>query len=795
MNAIRTWNEILRHERELRGWSQGEVAEALGTDQKVVSRWERGISRPSPYFRKKLIELFGKNAQELGFLDNETLDDDFIGQEKPVDKQTQLSNIPSQETNAAQLSFWSVPYQRNPFFTGREELLVPLYTALHKTGAVAVTQAHALCGLGGIGKTQIVLEYAYRYRDEYQAVFWVKSDTRENLLSDFLALASLLNLPEQHAQDQASVLAAIQHWMQNQTAWLLILDNADDLTFVKKFIVPGSRGHILLTTHAQALGRLANRLNVDVMNPETGALFLLRRAGLTGPDASLDEASEDERTLAGELVREMGGLPLALDQAGAYMEESSYSLASYLNLYRKERLALLKRRGGIIEDHPEPVAATWSISFDEVERVSRISADLLRLCAFLNPDVIPEELLRKGASVLGPNLAAVGGSDLVLNEAIEDLRRFSLIRRHADFQMLSLHRLVQIVLKETMNPETQRIWVDRAVRAMHLTFPAHVEPRCWEACQRLLPQVQNCSLLIEEWTLRSPEAALLLHQTAYYLRERGGYTEAEALYRQALTIREESVGSGHLDTAQSAYNLARLYVDQGRYVDAEQLYLRSLATRERVHGPEHPAIAQCLNSLALLYWFWGHYEQSEALYLRALPMYQQLLGPEHPDTAHCMNNLALLYVTQAKFAEAERLHQQVLSIRQAVLPSAHPDTAQSLQNLACLFLAQGNPNNYLEAEQLLLQSLAMREQVLGPDHPQTAKSLHNLALLYEAKGNYAEAEQLYQRVLDIRERALGKANPKTLATVEDYAALLRKMQQDDKAVRLQARLMLSEAAP
>jgi tetratricopeptide (TPR) repeat protein len=698
-------------------------------------------------------------------------------------------------TSSAVSSFWSVPYQRNALFTGREELLAQLHTALHKNGTVAITQAHALCGLGGIGKTQIVLEYAYRYRDEYQAVFWVKSDTRENLLSDFLALATLLNLPEQYAQDQATTVVAIQRWMQQQTAWLLIFDNADDLTFVRNFIAPGYRGHILLTTRAQALGRLAHRLDVEIMSPETGALFLLRRAGLIGPDASLDDVSDEELDLAFELVRELGGLPLALDQAGAYMEESPYSLAGYLLLYHKEQSALLKRRGGLIEDHPESVATTWSLSFDGVERVNPAATDLLRLCAFLDPDAIPEELLREGAAALGPVLAPIAVDDLGLNQAIGALWRYSLIRRHTASQMLSLHRLVQVVLKETMNPELQRIWVDRTICAMHLAFPAHVEPGCWDTCQRFLPQVQNCSQLIEQWALRSPEAAALLHQAAYYLGERGGFAEAEALYLKALAIREESLGPDHLDTSQSAYNLARLYADQGRYGDAEQLYLQVLATRERAFGPEHPAIAQCLNSLALLYWFWDRYEQSEELYLRALPMYQQLLGPEHPDTAHCMNNLGLLYVTQAKYTEAERLHRQVLITRQAILPPAHPDTAQSLQNLACLYMAQGDPNNYAEAEQLLLQSLSMREQVLGPNHPQTAKSLHNLALLYEAKGNYAEAEQLYLRVLVIRERTLGKANPKTLATVEDYAALLRKIHREEKAVQLQARLKLPEAAP
>src|SRR5712691_7282674 len=208
-------------------------------------------------------------------------------------------------TSTVESACWNIPYQRNPFFTGREELLLLLSTALHKNGRGTITEAYALCGLGGIGKTQIVLEYAYRYRDEYQAVFWVKSDTRENLRSDFLALATHLNLPEQHARDQAATVRAIQRWMQQQTAWLLIFDNADDLTLVRDFIAPGSRGHILLTTRAQALGRLARRLDVEIMSPETGALFLLRRADLIDPDASLDKVSDEELSLAFELVREL----------------------------------------------------------------------------------------------------------------------------------------------------------------------------------------------------------------------------------------------------------------------------------------------------------------------------------------------------------------------------------------------------------------------------------------------------------------------------------------------------------
>jgi tetratricopeptide (TPR) repeat protein len=697
-------------------------------------------------------------------------------------------------TNPAPSYIWNVPYQRNAFFTGRDDILTQLYVALHQKGTVAITQAHALCGLGGIGKTQIVLEYAYRYRDEYDAVLWVKSDSRENLLSDFLILASLLNLPEQHAQDQATVIAAIGRWMQQHTAWLLIFDNADDLVSVRPFIAPGSRGHIVLTTRAQALGRLAHRLDIEIMDPETGALFLLHRAGFLGLEASFEDVSVEERDLACQLVQELGGLPLALDQAGAYMEETLSSLAGYLDVYRQKQFALLRRRGGVIEDHPESVATTWSLSFEAIERMNPAATDLLRLCSFLDPDAIPEELLTEGALALGPVLAPVATDPLRLDQAIEVLWRYSLLRRHSSSHMLSLHRLVQVVLQESMSVELQRTWVERSIGALHLAFPFYVEPTCWAKCQRLLPQVQHCSQLIEQWRIRSPEAATLLHQAGYYLRERGTYVEAEALYRQSLNIRVEYFGPDHLDTAHSEYHLARLSADQGRYAEAEQFYLQALATRERIMGSEHPAIAQCLNSLALLYWFWEKYEQAEKLYLRALPMYQRLSGSKHPDTAHCMNNLALLYVTRSQYTEAERLHLQVLAIRQEVLSPVHPDTAQSLQNLACVYLAQGNLTMFERAEHLLLQSLAMREHVLGPEHPQTAKSLHNLALLYEAQGKEMEAKQLYQRALHIREQVLGRANPKTRATLEDYTRLLRKMHREGEAAQLETRLKPEETA-
>lgn len=780
MSRTNQSNKALRYQRQLRGWSLQRVANELGSlslklhnrrcgaNKDMVGEWERGVKRPSPFYQDLLCRLYDLSADQLHFI------------ETPSSVQFN-QHTPEQLLTGDRPFLWNVPHQRNPFFTGREDLLEQLHKTLFVKKTVAVTQ-QALCGLGGIGKTQTVLEYAYRCRDEYQAVMWVKADSRENLLSDYLAIAALLTLPERDANDQAVTLAAINRWLQEQAAWLLVFDNADDLTLVRDILPTGYQGHILITTRAQAMGGLARRIQVEEMSQEMGALFLLRRAGIIAPDAPLHEAPERERRQAEELVRELGGLPLALDQAGAYMEEAPCSLESYVRLYRNERLALLGRRGGLAQDHPAPVATTWSLAFEEVQRANPAAADLLQCCAFLDPDAIPEELILAGASELGPVLAPLAHNPLMLDQAMGALWKYSLVRRNLENQVLSLHRLVQVFLQETMDRQTHRLWAERIVCAVVRAFPARIEVGTWAMCQRLLPQALTCAELIERWDLRSAEAAQLLNQLAYYLRERARYAESETSYQRALTIRERVFESDHLEVAQVVYNLGRLYFDQGRHAEAAAHYQRALAIRERTLGSEHADVARCLNSLALLYWHWGvRYDEAEQLYQRALPIFEQTLGREHPQTAHCWNNLALLHVTQEKYEEAEQIHRRVLAIREKILPAEHLDTAQTLQNLACLYLEQRNERMYAEAERLCLRSLEIREHLLGLDHPQVARALNNLALLYEAQGRYMEAEPLYHRALNIREQTLGSENPKTLATRTAYAALLLAMQRKEDA--------------
>ncbi len=271
----------------------------------------------------------------------------------------------------------------------------------------------------------------------------------------------------------------------------------------------------------------------------------------------------------------------------------------------------------------------------------------MRLCAFLDPDAIPEELITTGAAELGPILKVVAAEPIRLNEAIADVRTYSLLRRNPD-HTLTIHRLVQAVLKQGMNKSTQRRWAERAVRALNQAFP-EVDYDTWLQCQHYMPQVQACAALIDQWGMIFAEAAQLLMQAGYYLEQSAQYAQAEPLYQRALAIREKTPGPEHPDTATTLHQLAVLYWNQGKYEQAEPLYQRALAICEKVLGPEHPSTGTTLHGLAMLYWWQGNYQQAEPLLQRALAIAEKVLGPNHPDTVRRRKDYAdLLQVMKQK---------------------------------------------------------------------------------------------------------------------------------------------------
>ena len=450
--------------------------------------------------------------------------------------------------------FWNVPYQRNPFFTGREKLLEDLHETLGNYQNNFAVTPQALCGLGGIGKTQIALEYAYRYSQEYQAVFWVKANSRANLATSLLSLAGLLQLSEYTSQDLVMVTAKLQQWLREHQHWLLIFDNVDDLTSIRDLLPTIYRGHILLTTQAQVMGRIASRIEVAEMDTNVGIFFLLRRAGIINAQMHRDDILVTDYIYAQAIVHMLGGLPLALDQAGAYIEEAALSLQEYVCLYQQQHQNLLNKRGGLIADHPEPVTTTWSLAFTRLMHTDPVSTDLLRLCVFLDPDGIAEEILVDGAPQVITALSSLSHNMVKFYQAIELLRKFSFVRRNAHTKILTIHRLVQVCLQERMSQQEQRLWATRTIQAVAAVFPTDVTLHSWLRCQRLLPHVHKCLVLTEKYQLVLPEARTLFNQAGYYLRER-------AFYQQTLTFPEPLVGRIDPDTAQILSNLARLHSD------------------------------------------------------------------------------------------------------------------------------------------------------------------------------------------------------------------------------------------
>lgn len=319
--------------------------------------------------------------------------------------------------------------------------------------AIALTQSSALHGLGGVGKTQVALEYAYRHALEYNAVFWIEAETADHIISSLLHIAEVLQLPERDDKDQQRIVVAVQRWLTMHSRWLLIWDNAEDLTLFDRFLPPVRQGAILLTTRAQALGILARGVSLSPMESEDAMLFLLRRAKVLDPTATQEQLCQLAASLPGEyaaakkLVEVLGGLPLALDQAGAYIEETGCRFADYLQSYGKQRTRLLARRGTPGDNHPHSVVATFRLIWQRVRQGHPAAADLLCVCAYLHAEAIPEELFL--VDLARPTASEPDSSDFDL--ALAALRTCSLVQRHLEACTFSLHRLVQVVLQEEMS--------------------------------------------------------------------------------------------------------------------------------------------------------------------------------------------------------------------------------------------------------------------------------------------------------------------------------------------------------
>ncbi|HLI07535.1 MAG TPA: tetratricopeptide repeat protein [Ktedonobacteraceae bacterium] len=705
---------------------------------------------------------------------------------------------------------WQVSNHRNPLFTGREQLLRQLYENF--TNRKICMQA--ISGLGGVGKTQLALEYAYRHRDEYTAVFWFNVAGDSDLSASFGHMASWLDIPQQQKQSQELIIASVKQWLKEHSNWLLVLDNVEDLNKVSQNLLStGDRGHILLTTSAQAVGGAILGIEVVEMNKEEGTVLLLQRAGLLKPGTPLHQLPEETRTEAEKIVEMLGGLPLALDQAGAFIDETKCTLSDYIQRYQTNSMELLKRRGDFPVGHRDPVATTWKLSFENVEK-DQAAADLLRFCAFLYPDDIPEALITIGTCFPDSKLQPFTTDLLKLDEAIGKLRSYSLLRRDPDNKTISIHRLVQEVIRSEMDERTQKLWAEQVVKAVNCVFPAEVNQATWETCASYLPQAQVCAALIEQYNLIFPQAADLLHRTGGYLFRPPQLAESKACFQATLLIRGkllikkllaiasareiEFLSPGWRNTLHEAeqklLNLKLSALSHSYTSEIEQLLHDLLDTTLTLSDKAQTMLweeakdelldlAVSLVDLAGIYQEQGQYEQAHSLYDQALNIRLSILGHKDSDldTASIYNNMASIYRKDNDYALAEHYYEAALKIFKQVLGTGHVTVANTQNNLARLYQDEGK---YRKAEQAYKQALTIAEKVPEQEYSTKAIILNNLADLYKVQKKYADAEAAYkeaQRLYENYRNASRLEHPDMPVLLNNLAGLYRDWGKDEEA--------------
>lgn len=660
------------------------------------------------------------------------------------------------------------PLPYNARFTDRDRTLADIASFFTSTHSQQ-TPMLALHGPGGIGKTQIALEYSYRSSHVYQTILWLNASSQRVLSTTIARLANQLSLLDEDDNDEEQLFSAFQQWLQDQSDWLLILDQLEDITLLDLIIPPHSKGRVLLTTRLPAIKKHASMLlTVESMDDNTGAEYLLHCAEILPVEATLAQMPPETAQHARSIAQILHGFPLALDLAGAFLKQTGWDLSHYLQQLSEKA------------NEYQPIASVLALTFEQLDRLHPANLDLLRLLAFLQPDAIPEGLLTHGAIELREPLRSIASNPQILQLHLTHLLNFSLIHYSADRTLLRIHRTVQEILIADLTTTQCQRWARLAVHLVNRVFP-ELQFETWAECDRYLPQARQCGELIRDYRVSSKKSAQLLERLGAYCYRRAAYNDAETYLNLALSLHKKRRQKDDPAQAQTLNSLALLYYQQARYEEAERFQQQALVLRERAYGPHHPKTAESLHNLALLYGDTGKDQQAEQLYTRVLDLEEQTKGIHHPDVARTLNNLGLLCFQREDYTQAETHYQRALAIYKHSLPSDHPDLAYTLNNLGGLARKRGDLQ---QARDFYQQALHIRKQHFGENHPDVAHSYNKLAGIVQLQGDFKQAECFYQRALTIGEQIWQPDHPDLALFLNNLALLALKQQHYQQAEKL-----------
>jgi tetratricopeptide (TPR) repeat protein len=670
-------------------------------------------------------------------------------------------------------------------FKGRNGDLAQLEVRLRQSGSAAIVQPQTVTGMGGIGKTRLALEYAWRHADDFTAFLFVSANTPNDLTTNFARLCEPLDLPEYRLGKQDDQYEAVLRWLQQNRNWLLILDNVDTteaVGAVKEMVANLHGGQILITSRIAGpkWGNSVRQVSLDVIPLEDAVAFLVESS--EGQRPSRTDDTEQARALANKL----GCLPLALTHAAAYLRERFQSLEEYrANFEQHFAQVIAWYDPEAIEYDPQAretagrprrtaesrtVATTFFISFGQL---SQMAKTLLRAGSFLAPEPIPvamfETCLEETKALLALWCSETGEAlnEQPVGEALSELARYSLITRGDG--TFSMHRMEQAIVQSSVPGAEINQWAQAAVNLIQRYGPDNPsEPSSWPVWDVLLPHAE----LLWEIYRERPGVTIGVEypqSLAKLFQSKGRYTAAIRYARQVEEFRRLHSSPEHPDTLSAQDDLASLLERNGEYEESETLYRTVLEARERILGPE---CADTLGTACGLGWVLnrrGKWAEAEALHRKTLEIRERVLGPDHADTVSSLNGLGVVLLEKGDLAAAEPMLRRNMEWHRRVSGLEHLNTLTALFNLAGVLERKGN---HEEAASLQRQCAEVQERLLGPEHLSTLTSLHDLSMSVHGQGDKKEAIRLIRRVLDGYRNVLPADHPWLLVAMQDLACYL-----------------------
>ncbi|KAJ7105219.1 hypothetical protein C8R44DRAFT_858607 [Mycena epipterygia] len=642
-------------------------------------------------------------------------------------------------------------------FHGRQSILHKMQQYFFQT--TAKQHIYLVYGLGGAGKTQIVLKFIEESSSHFTNIFFIDTTTVDTIDAGLKNIALEKNVGRTSKD-------ALQ-WLRNKPdEWLLFFDNADDPKVnLNKFLPQCNHGNILITSRNPELLAYAGAHSlVSDMEASDAVELLLKSAAR--------EITPANRKTAAEIVKVLWYLPLAIIQAGAFILKSGV-FDTYLALYATNKERLLREKP--VQSHDDyawTVYTTWQISFDQL---SKPAATLLQLCSFLHHEGIPEQIfsyasaykskpadpsqeeLEKPVEFLSQFLGPTGVWDsFCFRSLISEIRAYSLINLDDGKQLFSIHPLVHEWSRTTLID--QEAYHGHMLAIVGMSISVMPQKNMVLESLRLLPHVD--ALLHGNMHI-TPEFQLEYGRIYHYVQN---YRQAETINIAELTRRRNILGIDHLETLTVMADLGSAYQNLGKFEEAEKLQLVVLEKRRNMLGEDHRDTQIAMNNLAITYRSLNKWREGEELLVRVVGEQNGLLCD---DQLVAMNNLGMTYYSLGKLVEAEAAQVVVLNKRKIDLGEEHPDTLISMNNLATIY---GALTRWTEAEELQLTVLEKRRKIMGEDHPETLVAINNLAWTYHGLGKMKEAEDLKVVVLEKRRKILGEDHPHTLTAMHNLAS-------------------------